>query len=339
MKNRNLNLEALRVVLMMLIILLHLSGIFYNIPSIRSESFNIEASLLLSMRMIFLLGVNTFAFISGYFGIINVRGGQIKFIRYELLALSWGILFVLFDLLCQGHINMRHLVDLMLPSTSGICWYFKAYILLLVLSPIINRGLELLTQRNFALILGFIIVVEFVGGTLFKFNGTTFMQLFYIYLIGRFLNKNSIKILEKKAALLFTFATGFNVIIVFLCSFFQLGGGRLLNMIENNRNPLVLLSAICLFMMFKNGKEIYLSRTIAKLAPYMFSVYISHVSLLYLNILNLTDYVVGNVFFSMFLYSVLLLLFCVVLDKVRFLIFGNFFNKIENSLTSFILKK
>lgn len=78
MKNRNLNLEALRVVLMILIILLHLSGIFYNIPSIRSESFNIEASLLLGMRMIFLLGVNTFAFISGYFGIINVRGGKLS---------------------------------------------------------------------------------------------------------------------------------------------------------------------------------------------------------------------------------------------------------------------
>lgn len=69
MKKRNANIETLRVMLMFLIILLHLSGRFYDVDALRSMSGDIQASALLSSRMIFLLGVNTFAFISGYFGI------------------------------------------------------------------------------------------------------------------------------------------------------------------------------------------------------------------------------------------------------------------------------
>lgn len=76
MKKRNVNIEALRVILMLLIILLHLSGQFYNIQEIRTETSSFEDSAILSLRMIFMLGVNTFAFISGYYGIINIRGGQ-----------------------------------------------------------------------------------------------------------------------------------------------------------------------------------------------------------------------------------------------------------------------
>lgn len=81
MKQRNFNLEALRVVLMLLIILLHLSGQFYDVPTIRLEPCNIETSSMLGMRMIFLLGVNTFAFISGYFGIVNIRGGKLNLLN------------------------------------------------------------------------------------------------------------------------------------------------------------------------------------------------------------------------------------------------------------------
>lgn len=90
-QQRNSNIEALRVLLMLLIILLHMSGEFYDIKELRLKHDDIISSSILSLRMIFLLGVNTFAFTSGYFG-IKTPPGQIgrKLVKYELLALSWG---------------------------------------------------------------------------------------------------------------------------------------------------------------------------------------------------------------------------------------------------------
>lgn len=66
---RNPNIEALRVLMMLFIIMLHLSGTYYNIDDCRNTGHQFEISSILSLRMILLLGVNTFAFISGYFGI------------------------------------------------------------------------------------------------------------------------------------------------------------------------------------------------------------------------------------------------------------------------------
>lgn len=336
MKKRNVNIEALRVILMLLIILLHLSGQFYNIQEIRTETSSFEDSAILSLRMIFMLGVNTFAFISGYYGIINIRGGKIKCISYELLALSWGVLFVLCELLC-GHVNCRHMMDLLLPTTSGICWYFSAYIIMSILSPIINKGLGLLPKKEYALVLLFIFFIEFLGGTLYRVNGTTFMQLFYIYVIGRYLKMYPCKLIEEKSCSLFALSSGINFVFVFGCSYFQFAGDSLLRIMENNRNPLLLMSSVCLFILFKNGKQMRLFRLIAKLAPYMFSVYISHVSLLYLKVVNFQEIILVNPFISLIFYSFVLLFVCIVLDKIRILIFGGILNRIENKLTSMIL--
>lgn len=79
MIKRNANIEALRVVMMFFIIMLHMSGQYYNIDTCRVTGHSIEYSGVLSLRMLLILGVNTFAFISGYFGIrsVSVRGGAL----------------------------------------------------------------------------------------------------------------------------------------------------------------------------------------------------------------------------------------------------------------------
>lgn len=206
-----------------------------------------------------------------------------------------------------------------------------------ILSPIINKGLGLLPKKEYALVLLFIFFIEFLGGTLYRVNGTTFMQLFYIYVIGRYLKMYPCKLIEEKSCSLFALSSGINFVFVFGCSYFQFAGDSLLRIMENNRNPLLLMSSVCLFILFKNGKQMRLFRLIAKLAPYMFSVYISHVSLLYLKVVNFQEIILVNPFISLIFYSFVLLFVCIVLDKIRILIFGGILNRIENKLTSMIL--
>lgn len=61
--NRNLNIEALRVIAMLSILLLHISGRLFV-----SEDNMIHAAEL-AVRPYFFIGVSAFAFISGYYGV------------------------------------------------------------------------------------------------------------------------------------------------------------------------------------------------------------------------------------------------------------------------------
>lgn len=335
MKKRNANIETLRVMLMFLIILLHLSGRFYDVDALRSMSGDIQASALLSSRMIFLLGVNTFAFISGYFGI--KVGGQFKFVKYELLALSWGLIFSVVDIVVDGF-HPRILMNLMLPTISGVCWYFSAYMFLLFLSPIINKGIEQLGKFDFQMLIVFILGIEFVGGTIYHYNGTSFMQLFELYLIGQYLKRYPISLFEEKATSIFILTMMVNLSVTFMASYFQIGGNHIVKMLETNRNPLILIGAISLFFMFRNSKEKSLSNIISKVAPYMFSVYISHAMLLHINVVDLKSLEIVSPAFSMIIYSVFMLLICIAVDKLRILMFGNLLDKIEGKLTKILIK-
>lgn len=334
---RNTTIEALRVIMMLFIIMLHMTGQYYNIDACRLTGHNIEYSGVLSLRMLLMLGVNTFAFISGFFGIrpVSVRGGHYKAVKYELLALSWGIIFIIIDIAFRG-IHLRHILDLLLPTTSGTCWYFSAYMYMLILSPILNIGIENIDKRQYQVLLIFVLLIEFAGGTLYHYNGTSLMQLLFIYMIGQYLHKYPIQKIEKAPLQILLIASGINVTMVFVCSYFQIGGDHITRMLESNKNPLVLLSSISLFMAAKNKIHSKLLGALGRLAPYMFSVYISHVILLYLNIINFRRLVLISPIVSVFAISISILLLATLADKLRVLLFGKVLDKLESQIEKII---
>ena len=253
-----------------------------------------------------------------------------KLIQYELLALSWGFIMIILDVAVNG-INMQHILRLSLPTSSGVCWYFSAYMVLLAIAPLLNAGIEKLPKGQYRLIIMFLFIVEFVGGMLFHANGTTFMQLFLLYLLGRYIRIHGVKMLDDKAALLFFLSTLTNMIVVFVCSYWNVGGDSIVKIIESNRNPLVLISAISFFFMFKNfHKHIPLLSYISKLAPYMFSVYICHVCILYIGVIDFMEYVLVSPFVSLIIYSFVTLLVCVALEKLRMVIMDKPIKKISD---------
>lgn len=340
MIKRNANIEALRVVMMFFIIMLHMSGQYYNIDTCRVTGHSIEFSGVLSLRMLLILGVNTFAFISGYFGIrsVSVRGGHYKVVKYELLAWSWGIIFIVIDIMFSG-IHPRHILDLLLPTASGTCWYFSAYMYMLMLSPILNRGFENIDKRQYQALLIFLLLVEFVGGTLYHYNGTSLTQLLFIYVIGQYLRKYPIQKIEKNPVQILIIATGINVAIVFACSYYQIGGDHITRMLESNKNPLVLLSSVSLFMAAKSKMQSKLSDVVGRLAPYMFSVYISHVILLYLNIIDFKRLVLISPIVSVFAISISILLLATLADKLRALLLGKVLDKSESTIENILKRK
>lgn len=124
--------------------------------------------------------------------------------------------------------------------------------------------------------------------------------------------------------------------MVFVCSYFQIGGDHITRMLESNKNPLVLLSSISLFMAAKNKIQSKLLGALGRLAPYMFSVYISHVILLYLNIINFRRLVLISPIVSVFAISISILLLATLADKLRALLFGDVLDKLESQIEKII---
>lgn len=185
---RNLSIESLRVFLMFLIVTLHLSARVYDIES----SGNVfTLALLHGIRSVCILGVSTFAFISGYYGVkFNLQ----KFLRYELMALFWGVVFCCIGIL-YGEFNYR----MLFPTASGELWYFSAYMILMLLSPFLNAGISLMTKKQFTLVLALLFIVVYGGQFILRYGvGHDFLVIITIYLIGQYLHKYPIEYLERR---------------------------------------------------------------------------------------------------------------------------------------------
>lgn len=207
--------------------------------------------------------------------------------------------------------------------------------MLLALSPLLNRGIDSLSMGLYRKMIAFLIFIEFVGGTIFHANGTTFMQLFLLYLMGRYMRIHGVKVLVNNATLLFFSSSLINMIIVFICSYLNIGGDSIIKLVESNRNPLILIAAISLFYMFKNrNKEIIMLSYISKLAPYMFSVYICHVYILYIGIIDFKECIFVSPFVSLFVCSFVTLFTCIVVDKFRMILLGKPIKKVSDFINN-----
>lgn len=223
-----------------------------------------------------------------------------------------------------------------MPTSSGVCWYFSAYMLLLIVSPVINKGIMSLDKKEFLIVVAGIFLLGFCGEFMFHVNGTTFLQLLFIYTIGRYLKSYPLKAFENNPIRIFCLATMMDVCIVFICSYLQIGGHHITKLLESNRNPLVLISAISLFMIAKNSKGNWLTKVLSYFAPYMFSVYIGHVMLLYLNWFDFKNFTIISPLASIFIMSTVVLLSFVLFELVRRNTIGRINDKLEGIIKNYI---
>lgn len=312
---RNQNVEALRVVAMLSILLLHVSGRIFM-----SEN-NTVHTIELAVRSYFFIGVSTFAFISGYYG---VKWNTSKFLKYESMAIMWGGVIFILNFLVSNHLQMKSLL-LLIPILSEVCWYYSAYILLMIISPYINEGINSISLEKYKLLLVLMMVICYGGNFIFHRNGTTFNILLFIYFLARYIKITNFEMSSKKALLLFIASTTLTALSVVFANNFL--GGKLLKIICNNYNPFILISALSLFFAFKNMNKVSVfCMLLSKIAPYTFAVYIIHAELLYLNLIPFDSLVFLNQFVCTITISIIIFIICAFAELLRV----KFIGKIED---------
>lgn len=337
-KRRNCNIELLRVVAIIFIIIHHCVINGYGLQSglLDNTLGKNELYYLSIINSFVIIGVNIFFLISGYFGIrfsikkfitLIVNIYIYNFVLY-VIAFIWGGESICFE-------NVKYIF---FPVYKY--WFVFVYLILMLLAPIINHGIDALSRKaalsNLLIFTILFCVLGFVSNSamLGLNNGYSIVFAVYLYCIGRAMHKYNILHLKKGQQIACWL---FSSVAVCLMSvlFIYFGKNNLAWKAFAYNNIFVVISAINFVYIFINAKEINNSM-IPKLSKHVLPVYYIHTASCFAYFRNiLLKYVFDN--YAMFTSTVFLMLFalaifliCVLIDIVKIRMVDGKVSKIIN---------
>lgn len=206
---RQSNFELLRIVAMLMIVAHHLSYHGCYVVSEIVASGNLTAIDLNNVILKFLfpggqIGVALFMMISGYFVCrkesISIRkvAHQVVFYAFTLTVLF----FIVFSYLKFTHnteilgiISLGQPIELakdlvatiFRPVTGGAWWFATTYVLIMLVSPLINQFLNGINKRGFILLLATFYILYYAQVIMFGREYVEVIRLLFFYLLGAFI--------------------------------------------------------------------------------------------------------------------------------------------------------
>lgn len=190
MKKRKIGFEYLRIVSMLLIVANHFllfTGVLDNV-----KPFSTNYYILWLLEAIGYVGVDCYVLISGYFLI------QSKFSWKKVVGLIGEVWFYsVVILVClivtkQDVYSKTQILNAFLPISTRQYWFMTDYIILYILSPYINVGLQNLDKKQFKKLL-FILIILFSiwdiapGMQIGVQKGYSLYWLIVVYSIGAYI--------------------------------------------------------------------------------------------------------------------------------------------------------
>ena len=328
-KKRALNMELLRILAMLFIIMHHL--IINDIGFAGEMQGN--SVLLYDIGMVlesfFIIGVNVFFLISGFFQIKNYSFGKIVSVImtlyiYMLLIQGLGLL--------TGYNELNKALIIRLFTTINEYWFIKIYIIVMLFSPILNMLVKQLTEKMASYF--FVMYILIFCGVFFVYNdsqvgvnsGYSLLSACSLYIIGASISSGKITLFkERKLRTLW---------LVYFCSLIlnAIIGLISINILHEKMDrllayncPLIVISSVALLVIFakfdipqnsKYGKiilffstntlAVYIIHSSNKVIPYYRNILMGYV---------LEKSMIGAYIFVL-PYAIVIFIVCVLIDKV-----------------------
>lgn len=327
------NIELLRIIAMFFVLMVHAN--FWAIGSPSTEdivSTPGTAGTRFLLEALSIGCVDIFILISGWFGIRVSKIGFLKFI-YQCLFFLIGI-YVFCVAIGHSTISIEGFRGcfLLLP----INWFIKSYLLLYILSPILNAFCESATKKLFLhVLLGFFAFQTIYGLTNsanFFEQGYSTMSFIGLYLLARYIKLHSPNWsnLHRRTYLLGYLLISISVVLVsMICN-------QISWLLYSYISPTTIISSVCLLLFFTKLKVDY-NKIINLLGASSFAVFLLHSnpnvneSVFRSNIQQIYNSFDGvNVILAIGIYLIAVYLLAVILDQLRILSW----NYILKSITS-----
>lgn len=290
-KKRMANMELLRIVAMMMVILLHFLGKGGILSELTGEIGATERTAWV-LEAFAIVAVNVYMLISGYFlvesrfKISRVLGLILQAVFYSILV---PVCLVLAGVLSPGEITLYQLLYYVFPTQMEHYWFLTAYVVMYLFSPLLGLAVHHMNKKQHGLVLAGLLVLVSLGKSVlpvrlemdeFGYDAVWFMCVYlvaaYIRLYGIPLFKN--KRISGACYVLAALAIfGITMLLNFCYVKWDVFGYFLKSAYHYN-HILNLFASVALFYLFyhiriPDGK---LAGLICRVAPYTFGVYLLH---------------------------------------------------------------
>ena len=279
-KTRDSNMELLRVIAMLLIMVIHASNRALPMPNAEDIVSNPSSTLLQFIARGFsIMGVDVFVMLSGWYG-IRPRLSRLAELLFQILFFGVVCLsaYVLVNRQLPFSLGETILTLFILDDTSY--WFIKCYLGLYLFAPVLNTFVEHATKRQFALTLCGLFAFQFVFGWVFE--ATAWIRAGYslpffmcLYLLARFMRKHHPKFTRLPRFVDLSVYVGMAAIlsvgVFFLRRYLGLGG-----VLYFYNSPFVILAAVGLLLFF--SKLSFRSQVVNWLGVSTLSIYLTHSS-------------------------------------------------------------
>lgn len=237
---RDSNMELVRIVAMSLILIYH-----FFCHAITPES--LPTGVYGLIYPFVSCGVNLFFMLSGYFQVkLSIR----SLTKLIIIILTFNIVNILLCFATGNAIGMSEIVkQIIFPISRSYYWFIAVYLGLIITSPLINAGLQNLSQsalRHFILIFSLFTFISCgIGHNYSNPTGYSYLQAVYMYCLAYWLRKDDF--IYRKISQKFCIA-GY-IIILALCGIACSYYNGLLNYVNYNSFPIIAASAL-IFIFF-----------------------------------------------------------------------------------------
>lgn len=293
-KERSSNLELMRIISMLFIVLGHVF-LFGKLLEVENKHLLL---IYYFFEFILIVHVNSYVLVTGYFQSNSTF--KVKKI-WDIISSSWFyrvVIMLIFLLLGITSIGKEQIIKDLLPITIDNYWFIKVYIVLYLFSPFINKLIHHLKKEEFKklVLLGFIIfcITPYITNSMFFENsGYTLYNFIYLYFLGAYLKKYPLeknkffkKIGHKNYRnlmfIIFFTCVILNFLLFYIAKYIFSTDNSITNylcqIILNNSiaysNPIIMIQTVAYFQIFLTFK--FSSKIVNKISSLTLGVYFIH---------------------------------------------------------------
>lgn len=284
-QGRQANFELLRIISMIMIVVLHINSYGGLLVIVNPLVFSRNYIIIWLTESLSIVAVNVYVLISGYFLVDSVFNLK-KIIRL------WGqvffystIIYLVLVLVKQETFSIVTFSQLIMPVNFYQYWFVTIYLILFILSPLLNLAIHSLSKSQFKIYLGtFLLIfsVLSVKNPLFVAGGYSLLWFVYVYFAGAYM-----KLHYKPKYKWSKFLAGYivfsliSLILVIIIAVIRRDSPLQLNKLSyfpNFNTLFVFLASICLFLTAVNFMitNKWLVKVILWFSPLTFGVYLIH---------------------------------------------------------------
>ena len=200
MKERQSNIELLRIICMFMIVMHHFAtNVWYpGMAHVHTPATMGETVVLLS-HCLFFIGVNCFVLISGYFSIKTSLKGFLHLYGFYafyalLIALTQYFGDAQYAMMSLGEKCFHIAVHSLMPWDNNNFWFLNAYLALFMMAPMLNAAIACMEKPMYIRVLVLLTILNVVFGGFFSIDllntwGFCVAQFVYLYMIGGYIHK------------------------------------------------------------------------------------------------------------------------------------------------------